>query len=86
MNERKGGGLRRFLPNQFPIFLGNFASRQVPGSRAGSLAWIIAVIFPVFLFFFPFCFLVTTAWEQADKQGCTLSIQAAEVNKQPDRE
>lgn len=52
MNERKGGGLRRFLPNQFPIFLGNFASRQVPGSRAGSLAWIIAVIFPVFLFFF----------------------------------
>lgn len=84
MDERKGGGrLRRFLPSQSPIFIGNFASRWVPGSRAGSLSWVIAVIFPIS---FSFCFLVTTAWEQADKQGCTLSIQAAEVNKQPDRE
>lgn len=75
MNERKGRGLRHFLSIKSPILLGNFASRLVPSSRTGSLAWVRAVIFLVFLFFsclfvfffFPPACLVTTAWEQADR-------------------
>lgn len=58
MNERKGGGSDVFSLISPPIFLGNFACRWVPGSRAGSLEWVIAMIVLVFLFFFflPFAF------------------------------
>lgn len=77
VNERKGRGLRRFLSNNSPILPGNFASRLVPSSRTGSLAWVRAVILFffsfsfLFFFFFPAC-LVTTAWEQADRSRIAL--------------
>lgn len=59
------GGSGIFSSNQSFIFLGNRASRLVPDTRTGSLAWIIPMIFPIFLFFSSS--LVTTVWEQADR-------------------
>lgn len=64
-HERKEGKeTQAFLPNKSPISLGNFAPRLVPGSRTEYLAWVKALIFPIFLLFSPF--LVTTSWEQTN--------------------
>lgn len=71
MNERKGGGSDVFslISPPPPFFLGNFACRRVPASRAGSLEWVIAVIVTVFLFSFFFLLLFSYHCMGAGRQA-----------------
>lgn len=88
MKEREGdSGI--FSPANLPICLEILPPGWRPAPGQG--LWVRAVIFLVFLFllvflFFPCLFSYHCMGAGRQKQGCTLSIQAVGVNKQPDRE